>query len=167
MQGKKWAVYRKNVRKWPRAGNHNYIYLKITQLPFPPKAFKSEINKLLIAWLEEHKNIPIHDSESLLWYMHKGENRKFLYDTDRDKIVGVNCWDFNYKYINFRWSICRQEPYLNEFLRYLFYMDPDIINSGKMVNDGGILDNPNIKAFKDKMNPIKTRRILQWKSKDK
>jgi hypothetical protein len=49
-------------------------------------------------------------------------------------------------------------------MRYLFYRDPEIRNQNKLVNDGGVLDNPNIKAFKDKMNPVRVREVYQWKS---
>lgn len=162
MVGKKWAVFRKNVRKWPKAQDGNFHYRKLDQ--FAPSKIHEGINKLLIEWLEEHTGFPIQDSDALLYYVLHGENRHILFRTGRDEIVGINCWDSNWKYINFRWSICKKEPFLNEFMRYMFYRDPEIRKQDKLVNDGGVLDNPNIKAFKDKMNPIRVREVYQWKS---
>lgn len=161
MVGKKWAVFRKNVRKWPKAQDGNFKYFKLDG--FNSHYHRQAIKNLLVEWLED-RNEPIEDSDALLHYALCGENRGVLYHTDRNEVVGINCWDSNWKYINFRWSICKKEPFLNEFMRYLFYRDPEIRKQNKLVNDGGVLDNPNIKAFKDKMNPVRVREVHQWKS---
>lgn len=161
MVGKKWAVFRKNVRKWPRINDGEFEYMKIND-HLKTKHYK-EIADLMIEWLENHDEL-IQDSEALLHYTLYGENRCILFHTARQEVVGINCWDSNWKYINFRWSICKKEPFLNEFMRYLFYRDPEIKKQNKLVNDGGVLDNPNIKAFKDKMNPVRVREVYQWKS---
>lgn len=160
MIGKRWAVFRKNVRKWPRENDGKFVYRKLDQ--FTPAEVHHGIKNLLIKWLEKHEDI--QDSEALLYYALHGEDRSILFRTDRREIVGINCWDSNWKYINFRWSICKKDPFLNEFMRYLFYTDPEIQKQNKMVNDGGVLDNPNIKAFKNKMNPIRVREVNSWKS---
>lgn len=165
MVGKKWAVFRKNVRKWPRINDGNFHYRKLDS--FAPSEIHQGINELLIEWLKEHAGFPIQDSDALLHYALHGENRSVLYHTEHKEIVGMNCWDSNWKYINFRWSICKKEPFLNEFMRYLFYRDPEIRKQNKLVNDGGVLDNPNIKAFKDKMNPVRVREVYQWKSTER
>ncbi len=160
MVGKRWAVFRKNVRKWPRKQDGRFSYWKLNN--YQKKWYHDRIKNLVIEWLENHHGV-IQDSEALLHYALHGKNRHILFNTDRSEVVGINCWDSNWKYINFRWSICKKEPYLNEFMRYMFYRDPEIRNQDKLVNDGGVLDNPNIKAFKDKMNPVRVRRVLQWK----
>ena len=65
----------------------------------------------------------------------------------------------NCKYINFRYCFDNREViYCNEYLRLLFYRD--IAYKEKLVNDGGVLDNENLKRFKKKLNPIEIK--VRW-----
>lgn len=164
MSGGDWAVFRKNVRKWPRT--NDYVYVNPDD--WPQEFFEEAIQKLLIKWLEQHEEVEIHDPEALLHYVQRGENRKVLFQVDEKKVMGINCWDSNYKYINFRFSICdRTEPFLNEFMRYLFYIDPDILKTQMLVNDGGVLGSEHIQRFKDKMNPVRVRKVHSWEMRRK
>lgn len=160
MEGGDWATFRKNCRKWPRRfGNGNLIYGWISSFSyFSPK---DELSDVLISWLENKSSEDmVMDSEVLVKYLFHGQNRKILYH--KNKIYGVNIWDENYKYINFRYSICRPEEFLSEHMRWLFYTDPFIQEKNKLVNDGGVLDNPKLKFFKDKMNPLQVREVYSW-----
>lgn len=159
MSGKKWGIFRKNIRKWPRR-NGEYQYSK----EFPGT---KEIEKLMIAWLEKDPTARIQDEEVLLKYIFEpplGVTQKFL--ISKRKLIGMNIWDENYKYINYRVSVCLpREPFLNEFCRLLFYRDSIVLRSGKLVNDGGVLDRTGLERFKDKMNPIRKRKVYSWKKR--
>lgn len=150
MEGKKWGTFRKNIKKWP-GKNKNWEY----NMESPTT---QQINRLLINWLEGKNEEEIHDYESMLWFLHNGKNRSFLYC--KGKLVGINVWDFNKqlneKYIMYRYCVTEpEEPFLNEFVRYLFYMGL----KDSLVIDGGSLGNPGLERFKDKLNPVLKREI--------
>lgn len=153
MEGGDWAVFRKNCRKFPnRHGEGTYV--KISNFD------KNILNNLLIEWLKGMEGKEILDDEVMLNYLQDGENRKILYLDG--EIVGINIWDENYKYINFRYSFCKKEDFLPEYMRILFYKDKEILNENKLINDGGICNSENLKRFKDKMNPIFVREVCSW-----
>ena len=144
MRGGKWEVFRKNSRKWPNR-NNEWSYSEV-------HPSQQAIEKLLIKWLEPRKKI--EDSESLMWFVFNGELRKFMYH--KDKLIGITVGDENEPYIMFRYCITDpDEPFLDEFMRLLFYRS----HLNKLVIDGGVLGNPGLERFKDKLNPIKKRAI--------
>jgi hypothetical protein len=163
MEGGNWAVFRKNCRKWPKRFGNHLTYERISAYPFRNTAWgREELDDVLGCWLESKLlGKKIEDEKILIQYLRFGENRKVLWDSNQ-RIYGVNVWDENYKYINFRYCICRPEEYLSEYMRFLFYTDPYIQSQGKLVNDGGVLDNPDLKRFKDKMNPLQVREVKSW-----
>jgi hypothetical protein len=161
MKGGAWAVFRKNCRKWPRRfgdGNLTYDWIHMYH-------HYGDLNELLTSWLEKKGDEKIEDDQVMMSYVFGGKFRKLLWDR-KGKIYGMNIWDKNYKYINFRYCICRPEEFLSEYMRLLFYTDPIIQEKNKLVNDGGVLDNPNLKKFKDKMNPHHIREVFSWFQKD-
>ncbi len=160
MEGGKWATFRKNCRKWPRRfgdGNLTYDWIH-TYIQHHRSA---DLNDLLASWLEKKGEEKIEDDEVMMAYIFEGKMRKLLWDR-KGKIYGMNIFDENFKFLNFRFCICRPEEFLSEYLRFLFYTDPIIQNKNKLVNDGGILGNPRLKAFKDKLNPCKVRSVFSW-----
>ena len=159
MEGKRWQTFRKNVRKWPR-NNPMSGYRDIN-----PECERTEeqIRELLINWLGAMgEDTEIHDDEVLFKYAFEGQNRKGVFNR-MGELVGLNIWDENYKFINYRFCICRNEPFLSEYMRYRFYRDPEIQAKGKLVNDGGSLDRPELDRFKRKLNPIEIYDIFTWK----
>jgi len=147
MRGGKWEVFRKNSRKWPRRNEGCWTYT--TDVPPVP-----EIKSLLIKWLDNKKDEEIADSESLIWFMFHGSNRAFL--KRKSELVGVNIWDENGDWLIYRYCIAdTEERFLDEFLRLLFYQS----FPGRLVIDGGVLDNPGLKKFKDKLNPVQKRLV--------
>lgn len=148
MEGGKWAVFRKNSRKFPnRIGEElTYSYGRISA---------KKIGNLLDSWMDRFALI--HDGEILIDYIFDGESRKGLIEVESGKLYGLNVWDENFRYINFRYCICQGIPFLSEYLRLLFYQD--MVSKGKLVNDGGSLDNPALKSFKEKMNPCSIREV--------
>ena len=153
LEGKHWTTFRKNSRKWPR---YRKEIEYTNEVPSPDR-----IDYLLATWLEGRpEDTAIYDIETLYKFLHDAEHRAFLYEDGQ--LVGVNTWDYNWKYINFRYCICRPDPFLSEFLRLQFYLSPKIIWDGRWVNDGGTLGNPDLKFFKDRMNPMKVVSIFSW-----
>jgi hypothetical protein len=144
LSGKQWATFRKNVRKWPR--NNEYQY----------EVIDKDTEKLLIEWLESRPDSIIEDDQTLIKFVTKGRNRAFL--TSKNELVGVNVWEqFDDEYVIYRYCIAKpEEPFLDEFLRYLFYLSiPD-----KIVIDGGVLGNPGLERFKDRLNPFQKRAVF-------
>ena len=154
MAGGKWETFRKNSRKWVR----NYKDFGYVE-PFQTES----VNYLLADWLEDRKDT-MEDAEFLVECVldpRPGISSKYLLD-HKGNLAAINIWDENYKYINYRFCICRKEPFLDEFARLVFYQNRRIQNSGKLVNDGGCLGNFGLERFKDKMNPLKKRAVRSW-----
>ncbi len=157
MEGGKWQTFRKNCMKWiERRLEDPSTYYYWTYC-------KGDIKSVLEEWLKSNVDRIIEDDEVLLKYVFEGDHRKVLRDRN-GKVYAINIWDENYKYINYRYCICRPEPFLSEYARYLFYIDPIILNSGKLVNDGWVLDRPSLKSFKDKLNPVRVREVYSWRA---
>jgi hypothetical protein len=166
MEGGKWQVFRKNCRKWPNRTKGNFHYHSIAK-SFDVERMNEKLSIVLENWLESKSvDDKIMDDDVLLKYLFYGENRKILYDNTTWKIKGINIWDENYKYINYRYCICQPEEFLSEYMRWLFYTDSFIFNKNKLVNDGGVLDSSNLKKFKDKMNPLQVREVNSWIKKE-
>jgi hypothetical protein len=162
MEGGSWQVFRKNCRKFPNRFSKplTYDWIINYELKFGTPDWK--LNELFLDWLKGFgEQVEIHDDKVMTDYIQNGFFRKVLFD-DEGNIFGLNIWDENYKYINFRFSTCKREPFLSEYIRLLFYTDPFIILKNKLVNDGGTLGNENLKRFKDKLNPVRVRVVSSF-----
>jgi hypothetical protein len=51
---------------------------------------------------------------------------------------------------------------LDEFVRYLFYTDREILSKNKFINDGGTVGNSGLERFKDKLNPFRKRKVYSY-----
>jgi len=151
LAGGDWQTFRKNSRKFV---NRNPD-LRLQYRPVQPD---DDLSEVLVEWLSEKERV-IVDDETMIKYMESGQNVKILTD-DNGEVYGVNIWDENYMYINFRYCFCKPGQHLSEYMRLLFYTDP-LIN--KLVNDGGCLDNQELYRFKTKLNPIKVNDIYSYK----
>jgi len=168
MEGGQWQVFRKNCRKWPRKFSSDVNVLQYKWVSQYVKEWGAnrlweELSELFIKWVRNKPdNEEIQGDEIMLSYLQSGENRKVLYNNKRGDIYGVNIWDFNYKFINFRFTFNPPEDFLSEYMRILFYTDPDILSKNKLVNDGGCLGSESLRKFKLKMNPIWARKVMSW-----
>jgi len=158
LSGSKWKVFRKNIKKFSKRYHLKTFY----RTDFN----KQQIYNFVEEWADEIKWDEVQDAKVMLKYAYNGHNRKALINQD-GKIIGLNIWDCNFKYINFRYCLCLNMPFLSEYMRYLFYTNittSDITGGPVLVNDGGTLGNPGLKTFKNKLNPIKTRKVFSWKN---
>jgi len=161
LSGGKWKVFRKNIHHFPRTvGAEDLLYIPYAP---PSERWDSALTDLLMGWLEgfpaEEK---IFDGEGLIEIAQNYPNRKVLQNRFTGDIYGLNAWDENYKYINYRLVATIKAPYLNEYMRYCFYTDPAILATKKLVNDGGCLGKANLEKFKDKLNPLRKRVVSHW-----
>jgi len=147
MVGKKWMTFRKNSKKFPERIKEDLSYLSGNDLS------KNKKEKLLSEWVDNFENI--EDANVLVDYVFEGKSQSYLIGESSKDIYGINIWDENFKYLNYRYCICKNIPFLPEYLRYLYY-----INANKLVNDGGVLGRESLKIFKDRLNPIKVRKVL-------
>lgn len=143
LSGSKWEVFRKNIRKFPARNPGTLLYL-----PLRIDDIMDAVEDLLLKWANGRT---IFDPETFTRFVLQGDNRKGLFLNN--DLIGVNVWDENDTFVNFRYCVDNGMPFLNEYLRYMFYTDADIVGKGKLVNDGGALESPNLKRFKEKLNP--------------
>ena len=160
MQGGQWAVFRKNSRKFPRRYGEDRLQFATDMDPFRVEVFSTDV-------IKNFDVDTIYDPAVMIRYLFFGMNRLFILDNCSLRILAVSIWDENYKYINYRFCLCQDEPFLSEYARLKFYeyMAQNTNNcnpKGKLINDGGVLDKPSLKAFKDKMNPLKIDKIHSW-----
>ena len=154
MNGGKWNVFRKNIRKWPK-NNPGWYYTNSCP--------KNKIEALLADWLGARLQY-LQDADFIIHCILEkptGIHCKYLFNSSHE-LVAINAWDVNYAFINYRFIITNTDKFIDEFARYLFYTDPEIQAEGKLVNDGGILDNIGLMKFKDKLNPVCLRSVNTW-----
>lgn len=150
LRGSHWTTFRKNIKKFPK-GKNNLYYEKIECVQW--RALDA-----LTSWLmSRREDEEIYDDKVILKYITESENKKILYDDNN--IYGVNIWDENYMFINYRYCWCANIPFLSEYLRFLFYTDPEILSKNKKVNDGGCLNRESLYNFKMRLNPETVYRI--------
>jgi len=155
LSGKKWKTFRKNINKWM---DKDYDYFDISGMD----NYRKEKETLILKWSEDLEEF--YDADILIKFCFFGNNVKGLFY--KDKLIAINIWDENKKYINFRYNIVdRENSFISEFSRYLFYIDPVILKSNKLVNDGGWLGKETLRKFKIKLNPIAIRKIYSFKRK--
>ncbi len=154
LAGSKLAVFRKNIRKYPtRHSTDSLLYQKIEG-----DVWNDEISSLLLKWAGDKE---FYDNEVLIRFCLEGENRWGLFSNGN--LIGLNVWDENYLFVNYRYCIDTREPFLNELLRWYFYTSEVIQNKNKLVNDGGCLGSNKLKAFKMKLNPVRIYNVYSVK----
>jgi len=154
MRGKKWQTFRKNCRKFPKRHRLRFTYNLLTHPP------RHKVVEFVNYWMGASTWDEFHDAEVMIKYIYEGKNREVLVDYTGD-IHGINIWDESYMYINYRYCLCVNLPFLSEYMRYLFYINK--AGQAKLINDGGILDRPELKRFKDKLNPVQVNDVYSWK----
>jgi len=145
LSGGSFKVFRKNCRK---ASNYGFEYKDVTDI--------DRILGCLEKWAGERL---LYGNEIMIKYLMECNNVKGLFFGK--ELMGFNAWDDNFKYTNFRYCMDnRKVPFLNEYLRLLFYRE--MSDKNKIINDGGVLGDEGLKRFKNKLNPIMIRTRCSW-----
>lgn len=145
LSGGDWVVFRRNIRKW--TSRHKGL---VTYDPLEEGTEVDASANLLEKWAHGRE---LEDVETLLRFAMFGKNRWAL--RLDGELVGLNVADENYQYINYRLAVDRGDPFLQEYLRYLFYTSLWVIGRDKLVNDGGCLGSAGLLRFKMKLRPVK------------
>jgi len=146
------AVFRKNSRKF--AARHpelTLLYREATPT--------DDLSALMVSWLEGRERI-VQDADVILKYIDSGKNRWVLVDQN-GAIYGVNIWDSNHRFVNYRYCFCYPGQFLSEYMRLLFYTH---IGDDKLVNDGGCLGDDNLYHFKMKLRPFRVFKVFSLAS---
>lgn len=147
-------TFRKNVRRFEKE-NPLHEYREVG---------REEALFLFGSWLDEDQEI--EGLDAILKYLN------LIGDPDPEapmahaliigeELVGINVWDQNYCYTNYRFEFHRRDiPFLSEYMRLVFYRYS--CPRGKLVNDGGCLGSENLRRFKEKLGPKEIRRRFSW-----
>ncbi len=155
LEGGKWKVFRKNVRKFAnRFPRVQYRQIGVNE-------YGKDSEALLFQWSEGKT---LEDVDVLVDFALKGFNRWGLFVDD--ELVGLNVADENWMYINYRLCIDNGSPFLQELLRYQFYTSKWTLLRRKQVNDGGNLGLPGLQRFKEKLNPLAVEQIYTTMERD-
>jgi hypothetical protein len=158
--GPAFATFRKNARKWPARSGLELESVAVVRVP------GAQAQELCGEWLEAHQTV-VQDVPNMLTYLLNpppGALVRGMLD-NYGYLRALIAYDINYRYVNFRYCITRpNEPFLEEYVRMLFYRSPVAqMNVGRrLINDGGVVDNPGLMNFKDRLNPIRRFESHTW-----
>jgi hypothetical protein len=151
LSGKRWAVFRKNIRKYPNRYGYNLIYRELEI-----DDHIDQVGELMFRWAHGRE---LQDNEVMVRFVMLGRLRWGLFNGH--KLIGVNVGDENHTHGIYRYCIDNCMPFLNEYLRYRFYTSP-WAQQKRWINDGGDLDNPSLARFKRKLNPVEIRTVYTY-----
>jgi hypothetical protein len=148
LPGPEYKTSRKNIRKFLQS--YDPLYLSGTT--------GMDMTDIIAGWLDSKEGEEIHDGETMMNYIENSTSKLYVFSGNRP--VGLIIYDSNYKYINFRYCFVEKDMWgLSEYARLYFHMYAGIFCPGKMINDGGSLDNENLHRFKKRLNPYKINKI--------
>jgi len=152
MKGRKYHVFRHNINKF-REKNYQIEYRE---------GSKDDIHEIGEKWLigqhRTKKDMPV---ESWIFFAEDFLNGKVLY-LDGEP-VAFNLWDIGLKYVHFMVNCSDPDiEFLNEYSRYLFYLDISTRYPNMLVNDGGTLGSEGLRRYKNKLNPVAIRSRYSW-----
>jgi hypothetical protein len=167
LDGHKWQVFRKNIRKASKTFPNMDLafgtaYRELTEQD------EAQVATLLEKWGDRKEQV--YDPDVMVKFALLGEHRWGLFRSSlyaKPELVGINVADPNWKFVNYRLCIDNGEPYMQEYLRYLFYISPWVREQGKLVNDGGNLGSEGLARFKKKLNPAYVENIYTTLPGDK
>jgi hypothetical protein len=151
MRGKNWRKFRKNSKIYPRENPiTRYTDRKPSQL---------ELNYFLGGILEEYAEK--YDQVFVDYFMEpKSANVRMKYMFTNNRLVGVNVWEVGTSHIYYRFCLSfRIHKYLDEFMRFCFYTDPEIQGLGMLVDDGGSVGSDSLFKFKQTLNPVAISKV--------
>lgn len=131
LEGKKWKLFRKNLKRFEKEVKESSGIQTICD--------EVKIDKFVDDWTMENAGKTFYDPEIILKYLLQGKNRFFIMGNKSKKLYSICAWDENWKYVNFRYCMCRSMPGLSDYSRFLFYYTMALRHPYKLVNDGGTL----------------------------
>ena len=160
--GKKWAILRKNSKKWERRHKSNLMIVSWSDIdPEEGAVFIGE-------WLES-KADDFQDADIMLNYLFQSDGKgvhAFCMLDNNENIKAILAYDTNWTYVNFRYCMTKPgEAFLAEAVRLVFYRDI-MFGKSMLVNDGGVVDNPQLEWFKDRLNPVEKKTVYSWRRFD-
>ena len=151
LTGHNWAVYRKNIKKYPARNGGTLEYRRLKE-----GECEEEISQMLLKWA---KGKTLYDNDVMVKFLLQGNLRWGLFRNG--ELAGVNVGDKNYLHAVYRYCLDDGTPYLNEYLRHCFYTS-DWVQKKSIVNDGGDLGNPELERFKLKLNPVLIQKVYTY-----
>jgi len=168
LEGKEWKKFRKNVNKWK--DEPDLIYR--TEMDYMNVIYSA--SELIEKWIEQQGE-GLHDP-SLIRKLSRPRPGDILSRTDRghtygireylfqgSELIGINVFDYNYQNINYRFCITDPDRrFLDEYMRYMFYIHRYAEWGNIPVNDGGCLGREGLHWFKNTLNPAVIRPVHVW-----
>jgi len=152
----KYKMIRKNI-KWALEDIGCTLHLV-----FSADLVDSKVIDFLQAWNPSWKDDESFDSEVFAQYLVNGNNRLFVVDY-YNKVWGELVYDYNWKFINFRYCIVMSGIRgLSDYARILFYDWVSEKYPGIFVNDGGSLGRDGLYQYKMRLCPVKVNEIQCW-----
>ena len=148
LDGPQWRTFRKNIRKYPNRVKGHLEYHRLSD-----HESEDEIAQMITTWAEGRV---VYDPEVMVAFLLMGSLRWGLFLDGR--LVGVNVADATYIHGVYRYCMDDGTPFLNEYLRWCFYTSP-WAQEHRWINDGGDLNNPQLEAFKRKLNPYMVENV--------
>jgi len=151
LSGGKWKVFRKNIRKYIRRIQYDVVYR-----PLQLDEQSEQVESLLLRWSSGGE---FYDPDVMIRFILQGNNREGLFVGGM--LVGLNVFDENFMFINYRYCLDDGSPFLNELMRFYFYTNS--ARRRKLVNDGGSLGLEGLYRFKCKLNPLTVFKVFTYK----
>jgi len=162
LEGKKWAIFRKNSKKWERRHKSNLMIVPWSDID------PEEMAVFIGEWLES-KADDFQDADIMLKYLFQSNSKEvhaFCILDNNENIKAILAYDINWTYVNFRYCMTKPgEDFLAEAIRLLFYKEL-MFGNDMLVNDGGVVDNPQLEWFKDRLNPVEKKTVYSWRRVD-
>lgn len=152
LSGNAWKPVRANVHRVQRKLGNLALW------PMSPSEDVKRAALMLQAWSQKQGD-QVYDPELMVDYLIDGDNRLALRD-EHHNLHGILAWDYNYKYTNFRYCVVAQGvDGLSDVARLMFREWCGIHHPDRLINDGGDLDRPGLRRYKEKLQPIEIHTI--------
>lgn len=151
LKGRTIKKVRQNVRKFKQRYERNWIY----------RTLKKEDIPQILSFLDSEKE----DYEYTLHLIKQFKDfpeLRYKVLILKNKIIALNVWGFLPDgTIDFLINKHSKEDYtFADFSRYIFYVE---VSGFDLVNDGSDLDNPELRRFKEKFDPVLVKKLYSWK----
>jgi len=135
LKGKRWSTLRTSISKWTRSNPNCVFYAGGCP------NWDSKPSCLFLKEWQQNNSVSVSDFDIMIRYFVSIENVPncgFLFqDQMQTELIGLVTWDWNWQFVNLRFCLHKDEPYLAEFLRWRFYVYIAGLQQHRLVNSGG------------------------------